>query len=745
MGEVYRARDTKLDRDVALKVLPQAFTDDPDRLARFEREAKVLASLNHPNIGHIYGLEEAEGQKALVLEYIEGPTLADRIKQGPIPVDEALPIATQIAEALEAAHEQGVIHRDLKPANIKVREDGTVKVLDFGLAKALDTAPEGDPSQSPTLTAAATQMGVIMGTAAYMSPEQARGKPVDKRADIWAFGCVLYEMLTGQRVFDGADVSSILAEVIKGEPQFDRLPPDTPFFIRRLVDRALAKERAKRLQHIGDARIEIEDVLDGQETETTPSDRTSKVVSHFATALVTAVIVGIVLWSVDSPTPQIPSAEGVTRTTIVLPDGQRQSRSGRAPVAISPDGMTLAYTARDSTGSHLFLRRLDEFETRKVPDTEEAFEPFFSHDGEWVGFFAAGRLKKVRVAGGSPLTVTTAPSGFGASWGTDDTILFAPSGSSGVWRISADGGTPERLTQPDYAENGFGHVWPQFLPGGRHALFSLWGSVDIDGPRLLNLESGTYFRVREGLAGGDMYLASGHVAYADPGGSGAFLAAPFDADTLSVTGSAIPVLDDVRFFGSQSARPYIAVSQTGTAVYVSHDIGDATIMWVDRDGQTTSVRHESRIVADIRLSPNGRTAVFHDEQGDIWTLDIERGSVDLLVQGGIEVGYVNEKPIWHPDGTHLTFGANRDGSWNLYEIDVTTRGEPTVLLVRPRDQYAGSWSGDGQFLVFAEEHPETGADIWLLPRGEEPTPIVQTAANEFSPVLSADGDLVWCV
>jgi Tol biopolymer transport system component len=239
-----------------------------------------------------------------------------------------------------------------------------------------------------------------------------------------------------------------------------------------------------------------------------------------------------------------------------------------------------------------------------------------------------------------------------------------------------------------------------------------------------------------------MYLASGHVAYADPRGSGTFLAAPFDTDTLSVTGSAIPVLDDVRFFGSQSAHPYIAVSQTGTVVYASHDIGDASIMWVDRDGQTTSIRRESRIVGDIRLSPNGRTAVFHDEQGDIWTLDIERGSVDLLVQGDFEVGYVNEKPIWHPDGTHVTFGANGDGSWNLYEIDVTTRGEPTVLLVRPRDQYAGSWSGDGQFLVFAEEHPETGADIWLLPRGEEPTPIVQTAANEFSPVLSADGDLV---
>ena len=687
--------------------------------------------MNHPNIGHIYGLEEAEGQKALVLELVEGPTLADRIAQGAIPLDEALPIAKQITEALEAAHEAGVIHRDLKPANIKVKDDGTVKVLDFGLAKALDTAPEGDPSQSPTLTAAATQMGVIMGTAAYMSPEQARGKPVDRRGDIWAFGCVLYEMLTGQRAFDGTDVSLILAEVIKSEPQLDRLPSDTPVFIRRLVDRALAKERAKRLQHIGDARIEIEDSLDGREIET-PPDKRSSVASHAATALAAAAVVGLLLWVVDAPTPQAPFSESVTRTTIVLPDGQRQSRAKRAPLAISPDGMTLAYVARDITGSHLFLRRLDEFETRRVPDTEDAFEPFFSHNGEWVGFFASGSLKKVRVTGGSPLTVTAAASGFGASWGTDDTILFAPSIGAGLWRVSADDGTPERLTEPDFAGNGYAHVWPQFLPGAKHALFSLWGAGGVDGPRLLDLETGSFSRIRNGVTGGDMYLASGHVAYADPGGSGAFLAAPFDTDSLSVTGSAIPVLDDVRFFGSQSGHPYIAVSQTGTAVYASHDIGDASIMWVDRDGQTTSIRRESRIVGDIRLSPNGRTAVFHDEQGGIWTLDVDRGSVDLLVQGGIEVGYENERPTWHPDGTHVTFASNRDGSWNLYEIDVTTRSEPTALLVRPRDQHAGSWSSDGRFLVLAEEHPTTGADIWMLPRGEEPTPIVQTAANEFS-------------
>ena len=739
MGEVYQARDTKLDRDVALKVLPEAFTSDPDRLARFEREAKVLASLNHPNIGSIYGLEEADGVKALVLELIEGPTLADRIKQGPIPVDEALPIAKQIAEALEAAHEAGVIHRDLKPANIKVRPDGTVKVLDFGLAKALDTTPQGDPDQSPTLTAAATQQGVIMGTAAYMSPEQARGRTVDNRADIWAFGAVLFEMLAGQRAFDGEDVSLTLAEVMKSEPKFERLPLDTPLVVRRLVEWALTKDRARRLQHVGDARIVIDDAVSGRDTVGARPQvrRGDRVSAHAVTALATLVIVGAALWGLGFRPPQRSVSRMVTRTTIALPDGQRQSRAKRAPLAISPDGTTLAYIARDNTGSHLYLRRLDEFKARQVPDTEDAFEPFFSPDGEWVGFFAAGKLRRVRVAGGAPLTVTPATSGVGASWGTDDTIVFSPSIGAGLWRASVDGGALEQLTQPDYGDGGYGHVWPKLLPGERSVLFSLWASdQQVNGPRILDLDTLEWSRVRNGEAGGDMYLASGHLGYGDPDGSGAFLAVPLDPDTLTVTGSAVPVLDDVRLQG-QSGHAYLAVSHTGTAVYVRHQIDDASVMWVDRSGATTPVRREQRIVGNVRASPNGRTAVFHDErEGSIWTLDVERDSVDVLVPGNAE------GPIWHPDGTHVTFGSNRNANWDLYQIDVTTRSEPTPLVVREHDQYAGSWSGDGRLLAFAEQHPSTGADVWVLPLGEDPMPVLTSPANEFSPVLSADGDLL---
>ena len=745
MGVVYRARDTKLDRDVALKVLPDAFTQDPDRLARFEREAKVLASLNHPNIAAIYGLEEADDIRALVLELVEGPTLADRIKQGPIPLDEALPIAKQIAEALEAAHEAGVIHRDLKPANIKVKHDGTVKVLDFGLAKALDPSPEGDPSQSPTLTAAATQMGVIMGTAAYMSPEQARGKPVDKRADIWAFGCVLYEMLTGRRAFRGADVSLTLAEVMKSEPDWGALSASTPASIRRLLERGLVKERTGRLQAIGDARIEIDEALTRRDpglgaTSSVPRRRWRGSLSHGFTAVGTAGVLGVALWFLGVFPPQeVVVSQAVTRATIALPEGQRQSRLKWAPIALSPDGTLLAYVARDSSGAHLFLRRLDSFETRKIPDSENAMQPFFSWDSEWVGFFSTGRLKKVSVMGGTPLTVTQAPFAYGASWGSDDTIIFTPILGAGIWSVSADGGTPEQLTVPDNGDAGYAHVWPQILPGGRHILFSMWGRDD--GPHVLDIDAGEWHRARDGVTGGDMYLPSGHLVYADAEGSGALLAAPFSPDELAMTMSPVTVLDDVRFFDSASARPFLAVSKTGTAVYVTNAAGEATVMWVDRQGMTAPIRIEAGRVAGIRLSPNGETAVFHDEQGSLWTLDIERGSVEILLRAQPTQGIGSYSPVWHPDGRHVTFSYATDG-WDLYEVDVGTRSEHRALVISDHDLTPGSWSADGRLLTYTEEHPVTASDIWVVARGEEPIPVLQTPNSEYSPALSPDGRLL---
>ena len=476
MGEVYRARDTKLDRDVALKVLPQAFTDDPDRLARFEREAKVLASLNHPNIGHIYGLEEAEGQKALVLELVEGPTLAESISQGPIPVDEALPIAKQIAEALEAAHEQGVIHRDLKPANVKVKDDGMVKVLDFGLAKAFEPdASDVSASMSPTisLTAAATQMGMVIGTAAYMAPEQASGKAVDKRADVWAFGVVLYEMLTGTRPFVGDDVSKTLAHVIAIDPDWSTLPKNVPPVLGTFLRGCLEKNPKQRVHDVADVRLAMEGAF--EVTVPAPSEPIMAAplrIWQRPTPLVFAglllLVTGGLVWGVVRPAPASPGT--VTRFVVNALEGDIFGGGGGGSIALSPDGTQLVYAATRDGVNQLFVRTRDQLSARPLAGTEGAVYPFFSPDGEWVGFFAVDTLKKVALAGGPPVTVCPVGSRSGATWGPDDTIVFASSAAPGLMEVSAAGGVPRPLTEPTPEEGR--HRWPAFVPGGHAVLYT---------------------------------------------------------------------------------------------------------------------------------------------------------------------------------------------------------------------------------------------------------------------------------
>ena len=472
MGEVYRARDTKLERDVALKVLPQAFTDDPDRLARFEREAKVLASLNHPNIGHIYGLEEAEGQKALVLELVEGPTLAERIKQGPIPVDEALPIAKQIAEALEAAHEQGIIHRDLKPANIKVKDDGTVKVLDFGLAKAFQPdASDLNMSQSPTisLTAAATQMGMVIGTAAYMAPEQAKGLPVDKRVDIWAYGAVLFEMLTGRKLFEADDVSEMLASVLVKDPDVSRIGDHVPTHIRSVVRQCLVKDPKERLRDIGDVRLAMAGVF---ETGAAPAGSTvaasvvqpiwRTLLAPVGAAVGTALLVSLAAWGVMRTEPHQP-----VRFDHVLPDGLNFGNTGQPMIDVSPDGHTLVY----NTTEGLYLRELDELSARLIPGTSaNVTNPFFSPDGQTVGYWerSTDELKRVNIAGGAPVTITGAQNPLGVTWERNGTILYGQ--RDGVWRVAETGGTPELVVPIEEAERVHG---PRMLPNDDWVLFTL--------------------------------------------------------------------------------------------------------------------------------------------------------------------------------------------------------------------------------------------------------------------------------
>ena len=491
MGQVWQATDTQLGRAVALKILPDAFAADPDRLARFTREAKILASLNHPNIAAIHGIEEAEGTRALVLELVEGPTLADRIAKGPIPLDEALPIAKQIAEALEAAHEAGVIHRDLKPANIKVREDGTVKVLDFGLAKALDPNPEGDPSQSPTLTAAATQMGVIMGTAAYMSPEQARGKVVDKRADIWAFGVVLFEMLSGKRAFEGEDVSLTLSAVLQREPEWALLSADIQTGLATYLRRCLHKDPTQRVQAIGDVRLAMEGAF---ETRTSEADepivaRTggSRTLSVAAGALLGSVVVGLVAWSLlggeasQSPTiTRFPLT--LASTDVVTPlDG----------LTVSPSGDRIVYAASRDGVPQLFVRARDQLEALPIPGTEGGRGPFFSPDEEWVGYFTSSALMKISLSGGPPFKLAEVGVQNGATWGPNGTIVYSYSGG-GLLEISANGGEPRELTA---LGNNDSHLWPAFTPDSANVFFTISTGGRIAGDKqvaLLSLATGEY-------------------------------------------------------------------------------------------------------------------------------------------------------------------------------------------------------------------------------------------------------------
>ena len=486
MGEVYQARDTKLDRDVALKVLPEAFTSDPDRLARFEREAKVLASLNHPNIGSIYGLEEAEGVKALVLELIEGPTLADRIKQGPIPIDEALPIAKQIAEALEAAHEQGVIHRDLKPANIKVKDDGTVKVLDFGLAKAFaGDASDPDLSQSPTVTAAGTREGVILGTAAYMSPEQARGKPLDKRTDIWSFGCVLFEMVTGDAVFGGQTLSDTIANVLDREPRWETVPTGMPPAVGRVLRRCLARDPRQRTRDIGDARLELQKAASGEDEEGAVGSVGSVVAPRptgwsrtVLVALVAAAVGGLAaaaFLTIDTPAP----SEQVTHVALALsPPGRLDGDDGTPSVTLSPDGSKVVYTAYARGRKRLYVRSLDELASNELLHASISIprSPFISPDGGSVAYFNnVSTLRRMPIDGG-PSTVICL-TGFepgGGSWGPDGSIIFATDDpATGLRLVSASSGEPELLTTPAADEGD--HLFPEFLPGGSAVLFTIAG------------------------------------------------------------------------------------------------------------------------------------------------------------------------------------------------------------------------------------------------------------------------------
>ena len=613
MGEVYRAEDTNLSRQVAIKVLPDEFAHDAERLARFEREAKLLASLNHPNIASIYGLEQADGKPFLVLELVEGKTLAERLKKGRIPLDETLDICRQIAEGLEAAHEKGIIHRDLKPSNIKITPEGKVKVLDFGLAKAFHDEPSSpDLSHFPTLDEQTTQPGVILGTAAFMSPEQAKGKPVDKRADIWAFGCVLFEALTGRRAFPGKTTSEILAGVLEREPKWDELADVSPR-VRDLLRCCLRKDPTKRLHDIADARIEIEEVLAGTAEPRLEDGRAGRPIlgrhhlfwaaSMFA-VLAAGVALGLILLR-QNP------VERVMQFTLELPVDRPLAFGLEAPpaLAISPDGSDVVYAgAPKGKPSQLFLRSFGHPDVQPIAGTEGAYSPFFSPDGKWVGFFADGKLKKVPVSGGAASTLCDAPRGWGGTWGPGNNITFARSLSSGLWQISAEGGPPKAVSFLQPAQGEQQHGSPQMLPDGRSILFEVWTGSNFDSARIALLDTKTG-EVRKLLDGGSnpVYIRTGHIVYAR---NDTLLAVPFDVSKLRLTGTPVPVMHNVM-----SARglgiPVFAVSQNGTLVYAPAAAQeDELLVRVDRNARAQPILKERRPIGRVRLSPDGRRIAF---------------------------------------------------------------------------------------------------------------------------------------
>jgi hypothetical protein len=628
MGQVFRARDTKLDRDVAIKILPERFAHDADRLARFQREARTLAALNHANIAGIYGFEENGGLTALVMELVEGEDLSQRIARGAIPIDDALPIAKQIADALEAAHEQGIIHRDLKPANVKVRPDGTVKVLDFGLAKAMEpmSTSSGNAMNSPTLSLHATMGGVILGTAAYMSPEQARGKTVDKRADIWAFGTVLFEMLTGRRAFAGEDITDTIVLVVSKEPDWSALPTPTPVALRRVLKSCLKKDAKVRMRDIGEARIALDQSITGAPDDVSaPASLTAAVVPAWRSALPWAVVgalaIGLALvvglwapWRKASlSAPMRLSADLGADVSITIGLGNAMS--------LSPDGGIVAFVAQSASGRRqLYVRRLSQVQATPLSETDAAAPgPFFSPDGQWIAFFADGKLKKIATAGGAAVTLCDARAGRGGAWGEDGTIVFQPSTTGSLMRVSSAGGAPEPLTFL-----GDGEVtqrWPQVLPGGNAVLFTSSrdsGAFEDANLVVQSLPTGPRTVVQRGGYHG-RYLPSGHLVYLH---EGTLFAAPFDLDRRTVTGPPMPALESVTS-NALSGGAQFAVSASGTLVYLPGETigGGLPIHWMDHEGKTTPLRATPAIWSNLVFAPDGR-ARLTDYRGAKRHLDL---------------------------------------------------------------------------------------------------------------------------
>jgi serine/threonine-protein kinase len=763
MGEVYRAAHVRLGREVAIKVLRDLGEDSVERRQRFEREARVLALLNHPNIATLHGLEDCGQQTLLEMELVPGETLAEMLARGPLSTADALPIFKQISQAFEAAHDRGIIHRDLKPSNVKVTPDGRVKVLDFGLAKAFE--PEGSSSGSrDAMFVTATQPGLLLGTAAYMSPEHVRGKALDRRTDIWAFGCMFYEALTGKAPFAADTVSDTLAAILREEPDWRALYP-FPVAVQRLIRRCLKKDPAERLHDIADARLEIDEALAESATLVVPVPgrgawRISRKRLLMIASAVLVAVAAVVALLVSIPSTSPSASGGTARLTVSIPAGQQVERGGPPPIALSPDGSRLVYVAVQRQGrTQLFMRPLDRFDAVAMPGTEGGSAPFFSPDGRWVGFYANGALHRVSVDGGAALMIGEAPAVWSSTWGSDDSIVFATSTSPGLWRVPAAGGAPERLTTIDAAAGETQHGYPQWLPGGD----VLFGVATDRGWHLaqLTVQTKRWRAVGPPGSGGAAarYLPTGHVVYAHAGG---LVAVPFDV-ARGVTGSPIPLLERPEADLAGSAA--FAVSTSGTLVYIprASTLPRRALILVDRDGRATTLSETRAAYTHPRLSRDGRrlaVAIESEMGADIWVYEIPRGTRTRVTNGG-----VNRFPVWSPNGEQLTFQVARSGTVTLYSRSLNASGDPEPLFQPASgEQSAGlsralagllpgsmprftaanphvpmSWSPDGQHLAFDERKPSAERDIWVLQQGSDPSPFLLTPFDEWSPAFSPDG------
>jgi serine/threonine protein kinase len=731
MGEVYRTTDSRLRREVAIKVSGEQFSD------RFLREARAVAALNHPNICTLYDV----GPNYLVMELVDGPTLAERIQQGAIPMEEALTIARQIAEALDTAHEKGIVHRDLKPANVKLRSDGVVKVLDFGLAKrSVPSTSDDDVNASPTLSVSATKVGAIMGTAAYMAPEQARGRTVDKRVDIWAFGVLLYEMLTGQRLFEGESVSDVIAEVLKYEPNIDAIPAK----LQPLVRRCLEKDPKKRLRDIGDAMSLLESAPSAlaSTAEARPTLRWPALAAMFAVGAALAVLA---TWFLLSK-PEAPAL--VTRFSVDAPLGNAFNYTFTG-TAISPDGRFIVFRAAKGTETPLlWLRPLDSLTARPIPGTESADFPFWSPDSKSIGFFSAGKMKRVDLSGGSPLTVCEASDAdiatAGASWNRDGLIIFG--GTDGLRRVAASGGVPALLSRVKAERKESGYGFPQFLPDGKRFLFF----VRTEDRKT----QGVYASSVEHPDEATLILASDHKAiYVPPSGrsqSGylfylreqTLMAQPFDSSALRLEGEPSPVAEEVALF-PQLFHASFWVSDTGVLVYRTGASDTPKLSWLSREGKRLSEIVAEDFSSHVRVTPEGNKAVVEIADSatgniDVWSWDFTRGVKTRRTFDTKPDRY----PVWSPDGRQIAFSSARSGLFQIYRKDLERGGDEELLTSGPNPKYVSDWSRDGRFLFFSEIDPATAQDIWALPiteKGAKPIPLLKTPFLEANGVVSPDG------